>query len=703
MKKILLIIATVISCLLFYNAYDAYNYQNYLCTINSYLQSSDPRSINTLIVNYETSQDRKHILMEIEQTAKDTNSSIAYVTSNVDENGIYNENLFFYIPSKYTLDVYLEDEDTIIDFSQDNNQVYYTSDETDEARLNLLTSFNHRYFDSHPSIINIYPFCQSFNQPTLETALVLYVRTDDIDTFRQTFYINMEGSSIDYSDNLLTDQGHYASSEIDESINEKIVIGLVVALIAYLIAYCIMVNKNKKKISIYRIEGYSPYAIVLRFYCPIMVACVLLYGISTLCCSMLFTSFTRTEYWALYSDVCQYFLLFCLGNVLAIVCTWLYLRYTTQYVSIDLHAGFRQIIRINYIVKVIVALVLMGGFCQCVKESIPTIRYYQTAIKYRSLVNHTQMLDRVPMTMKAQQFGTELFNIGYYFNFEEYQTYSDRENSLMYEYMGDRYLDEYYMSEPYLVCNGNYIDLMGNAIYDIDGNPIDVHTDSNDVLLVPEKYRYLDLTPYSHGSSVPEVIYVQHTGTYVDMNMRDPKSPMYDPIIQLRNQWSSSFNVDQLLLPKNTTYDEEYYYQLMHKYSISENDLAFLNTGYYYDVYLLELEHSLIDFLYVIFLYMFVFGMLLYQSTSAYVMKNKKQLAISYLNGIPRMKRYGDLLLQNISLYLLISVLSILVTKHTVSDTVLFVSFFGSLEFLIQLLMLIKMERRSISDALKGE
>ena len=95
MKKILLIIATVISCLLFYNAYDAYNYQNYLCTINSYLQSSDPRSINTLIVNYETSQDRNHILMEIEQTAKDTNSSIAYVTSNVDENGIYNENLFF--------------------------------------------------------------------------------------------------------------------------------------------------------------------------------------------------------------------------------------------------------------------------------------------------------------------------------------------------------------------------------------------------------------------------------------------------------------------------------------------------------------------------------------------------------------------------------------------------------------------------------
>lgn len=80
---------------MFYNAYDAHNYQIYLRTINSYLQQNDSRSINTLIVNYQTAQDRKRLLMEIEQTAKDTDSSIAYVTNSVDENGIYNDNLFF--------------------------------------------------------------------------------------------------------------------------------------------------------------------------------------------------------------------------------------------------------------------------------------------------------------------------------------------------------------------------------------------------------------------------------------------------------------------------------------------------------------------------------------------------------------------------------------------------------------------------------
>lgn len=703
MKKILLLIAAVISCLMFYNAYDAHNYQIYLRTINSYLQQNDSRSINTLIVNYQTAQDRKRLLMEIEQTAKDTDSSIAYVTNSVDENGIYNDNLFFYLPSAYALDVYVADEDALIDFSQDDDQAYYTSDETDDARLNLLTSYNHRYFDSHPSIINIYPFCQSFEQPTLETALVFYIHTDDIDGFRQTFYKNMEGSSIDYSDNLLTEEGHYANDEDEESMKEKITIGLAVALIAYLVAYCLMVNKDRKKISIYRMEGYSPGTIVLRFYVPVMIVSIMLYGLAALCCSALFTSFARAEYWALYADLCQYFLLFSLGNGAAIIGTWLYLRYTTRYVSVDLHAGLRQIIKINYVVKVIVALALMGGFCQCVKESIPTIRYYQTAMKYRPLVDQTRILDRVPMMMRAERFGTELFDIGYYFNFDEYQTYSDKENPLMYEYMGDRFLDEFYMSEPFLVCNGNYIDLMRNTIYDIQGKKVDVHIDSNDILLVPEKYQNLDLTPYSHGSGTIEIIYVQHTGTYVDVNMKTPHDPMFDPIVHLKNRWTSSFNVDQLLLPKNDTYDDAYYHQLMTKYNISENDLAFLNTGYYFDVYLLNLEHAIIDFLYVISLYTFVFGMLLYQSTSAYIIKNKKKLAISYLSGIPRMKRYGDLLLQNVSLYLLISVLSILVMKHTVSDTLLFVSFFGVLEFLIQLFMLIKMERRGIANALKGE
>ena len=87
----------------------------------------------------------------------------------------------------------------------------------------------------------------------------------------------MEGSYIDYSDNLLTEEGHYANDEDEESMKEKITIGLAVALIAYLVAYCLMVNKDRKKISIYRMEGYSPGTIVLRFYVPVMIVLSLIH------------------------------------------------------------------------------------------------------------------------------------------------------------------------------------------------------------------------------------------------------------------------------------------------------------------------------------------------------------------------------------------------------------------------------------------
>lgn len=695
--------SVVIACLLFCNAYDTHNYQIYVRTVNSYLLPDDPRSLHTMIVNYRAAQDRKPLLEGVEQTAKDTGSSVTYVTNTIDENGIYQEDLFFYLPSGNTLDVYTVDETASIDFSADDDQMYYTSDETDELRYNLLTSFDHRYFDAHSSIINIYPFCQSSDHPAAETALVFYIHTEDINGFRQTFHAQLEGKSIPYSDDLLDTGENDAMSVISEAAREKIITGLIVALIAYLIAYCLMVNKDRKKIGIYRMEGYSPVTIVRRFYCPVMGISILLYGLATLCCCLLFVSSSRAEHLALYGDLCQYFLLFALGNGLAIIGTWLYLRFTTQYVAIDLHAGLRQILRINYVVKVIVALVLMGGFCQCVKESIPTLRYYQTAVKYRSLVDQTWMLDRVPMVMQTQEFGTKLFEIGYYFNFSDYQYYSLKENPLMYEYFKDQYYEEYYMSEPYLVCNGNYIELMGNDIYDTEGTLVDVHVSSNDYLLVPETYRSLDLKPYSHGSGITEVIYVKHTGNYVDLNMRDPKAPMEDPIIRLKNQWTSSFGVDELLLPNDEIYDKAYYDRLMDQFNVSDQDLAFLNTGYYYDVYLLDLEHSLIDFFYVIALYTFVFGMLLYQSTSAYVTKHQKRMAIGYLNGVPRIKRYRELLLQNVALYLFICGLAIFVMKHTVSDTVLFVSFFGILEFVIQLFMLIRMERRGIADTLKGD
>lgn len=657
------------------------------------------------MVNYNTDEDRKVVLTEIEKTAKKTGSSIAYVTSRLNENGIYMEETYFYIPPEHSLDLYLENEDKVIDFSVDNDRDYYTSDENDDERFNLLTAFNHKYFDSNPSIINVYPFCQSFDKETVNSSLVFYIRSDGIDEFMRTFHDNMENLSAHYSDKLLTDQGHFASSEVGDDIRQKILKGLCAAIAAYLIAYCIMVSKERKKISIYRMEGYSSLSVVIRFYLPTMCLGIGIYGLAALCCAFLFTSRAHAQALTLYQELWQYFLVFVCGNLLTAAGTWLYVRYTTRYVSNDLDAGLRQSIRINYAAKVVIALVLLGGFCECVKESIPTIRYYQTASKYQEMIHQTQMLDRVPMVMQTQQFGTKLYEIGYYFDFWEYQNNSVgiKNDPLMYEYFGEEYFEEYYMSEPYLVCNGNYIDLMNNTIYDTEGNPVDVHVSSNDYLLVPEKYRFLNLKPYSHGSGITEVIYVKSTGNYVDLNMTNPQNPMYDPIIRLKNHWSYDFGVDQMLLPKNETYDEDYYRQLMAEYHISDENLAFINTGYYYDCYLQELEQAAFDLIYVVALYTFVFGMLLYQSTSAYVMKNKKRLAVGYLSGMPRMKRYGDLLLQNISLYLLISVGSILIMKHTIDDTLLFVSFFGILELLIQIGMLMKMERRGISDALKGD
>ncbi len=702
MKKILIIISIILSCFVFYNAYDLNNRQLFNDTCNLYMLPNDPRSLDSFFVNYQTEEDRKNILVEMENTAKDTGSSIAYVTNTLNEDGVYTDEMYVYLPPAYTLNVFLENVNEVIDFSVDDEQKYYTSDEKDDERYNLLTSYNHNYFNGYQSLIRVAPFCQSFDKKVINDSLVFYIRSDNIEQFMQTFRKNMQDTGSAYSDQLLTENGHF-DENTSQTNSQKITIGLCSAMIAYLVAYCLMVSKGRKKIGVYRLEGYSPFSVVLRFYGLTMCLSIAFYGLAALVLCMLFTSTVHVQYFVLYKELFYYYMLFISGNLIAFIGTWIYIQYTTRYVAGDFDAGLRQTIRINYVIKVLVALVLLGGFSQCVKESIPMIRYYQTAVKYRGMFEETQIMDRIPMVMKMQEFGTKLYDIGYYSNFDDYQNYSNKDNPLMYKYLGDRFLEEYYMSEPFLICNGNYIELMGNTILDTDGNPVDIHVDSNDYLLVPEKYRSLDLAPYSHTYGITEVIYVQHTGDYVDVNMLNPKNPIYDPIIRLSNQWNYNFNVNQLLLPKNETYDRQYYEQLMAEYNVKVDDLAFMNTSYYYDTYLQKLEQSLIDFLYVLSLYTFVFGMLLYQSTNAYVIKNKKRLAISYLCGIPRIKRYSDLLLQNISLYLIISIGSISIMHHTVSDTLLFVSFFGLLELFIQIIMLMKMERISISNALKGE
>lgn len=702
MKKILIVISIILSCFVFYNAYDLNNRQFFSNTCNLYLLQNDPRSLDSLIVNYQTEEDRKNILVEMKRAAKDTGSSIVYVTNTLNEDGVYTDEMYVYLPPAYTLNVFLENVNAVIDFSVDDEQEYYTSDEKDDERYNLLTSYNHNYFNSYQSLIRIAPFCQSFDREAVNDSLIFYIRSDNIEQFIQLFRQNMQDTGSAYSDQLLTESGHF-DEDTAQTNSQKITIGLCSAMIAYFVAYCLMVSNGRKKIGIYRLEGYSPFSVALRFYGLIMCSSIAVYGLAALVLSMLFTSIVHVQYLVLYKELLYYYMLFISGNLITFIGTWIYIQYTTRYVAGDFDAGLRQTIRINYVIKVLMALVLLGGFTQCVKESIPMIHYYQTAVKYRGMFEETQIMDRIPMVMKMQEFGTKLYDIGYYSNFDDYQNYSNKDNPLMYQYLGDSFLEEYYMSKPFLICNGNYIELMGNTILDTDGNPVDIHVDSNDYLLVPEKYRSLDLTPYSHTYGITEVIYVQHTGDYVDVNMLNPKNPMYDPIIRLSNKWNYNFNVNQLLLPKNETYDKQYYEQLMVEYNVKEDELAFMNTSYYYDTYLQKLEQSLIDFLYVLSLYTFVFGMQLYQSTNAYVIKNRKRLATSYLCGIPRIKRYSDLLLQNISLYLIISIGSICIMHHTVSDTLLFVSFFGLLELFIQIIMLVKMERISISNALKGE
>jgi hypothetical protein len=72
------------------------------------------------------------------------------------------------------------------------------------------------------------------------------------------------------------------------------------------------------------------------------------------------------------------------------------------------------------------------------------------------------------------------------------------------------------------------------------------------------------------------------------------------------------------------------------------------------------------------------------------------------MNGISRFERYQEVIIINICIYLLVGIISLLLS-NTILETVIFVIFFTFIEIIVQFVIMYLLEKRSINNVLKGE
>jgi hypothetical protein len=366
-----------------------------------------------------------------------------------------------------------------------------------------------------------------------------------------------------------------------------------------------------------------------------------------------------------------------------------------KYFYLDNSKGLKKILKISYVLKIILAVLMLPFFSDTVLSSVPTIMRYSQIKKYQTFIESCQRLDQVPMT-NMKELGNQLMNIGYYANFKTYEFYSDTDNELI-------TIDSAFMKHPFVSVNCNYIQLMENKIIDENGNKLNLKDLNGEVLLVPEKYKNENLQVYEQQTfGNYSIIYVKNTGKYININVNDSINELNNPILDVITNYYSTLSIFDLYLPINDNYTKSYYNNMLKEYNIDSQDLSYINMGYNYKHYIENLESSIMDMVSLISLYTFVYGLFLYQLTFIYILKNKKKISIMYMNGISRLERYQEVIIINICIYLLVGIISLLLS-NTILETLIFVIFFTFIEIIVQFVIMYLLEKRSINNVLKGE
>lgn len=700
MKKIIYIFTAIIAILLFYYFYEITNNQIFFKT-DQYESYADDILLNYLLIS--SKDDKSSILSEVLNMAKEEKSTIVYCTTGMNNQNKTAKQFYIYAPSKLKTPLYLKDKNKVIDFSKDDYDKYYTSYYEDKDAYNYLTAFDDSYFNSSDSVLYFYPFCQSFDNINDISYMAIYVYSNNIDLFVEKLKKACQQNNIMLEIENNTAEFHQADDElyVEDNLN-KLFYAFIISLVAYIVAYCVLLTKDNKKICIYMLNGYNKVIVALKLYLPLLIKVLFVFLMTLMICVLVFTNINESIYYQFYQRLVYYSGIFIIFIPMALICMIIYIHFSSSYLNLKNNRYLNKVLYTNYVIKIIIGTILLQPFVTTVNASLPLINDYRLITKYQEVVTNNQSLagDFYSFDRKLVDHFME---IGYFFDFETYRVYSDQNNQFLYDHNGDFQIDKY-MKHPYIMANKNYLNVFDYSIKDVSGKIVDINALEDDTLLVPKKYQNDNLKPYYIGiSEEPKIIYVEDTGSYFDFHLIMEESSLKDPIIRIYNSFDMDYITNSnLLLPVNEQYDDEYYQDLIHDYHL-DGSVSFYKTESYYRYYLQVLKERIIDMTGLICLYTFVFGLFLYQSTYTYFIKNAKKIAIEYLLGINRFKRIQELLMQNVCIYLSISIISLLLVKNSVASTLEFVLFFIIVELLMQFILFRYNEKYNLIGSLKGE
>lgn len=571
-------------------------------------------------------------------------------------------------------DINIKDE---IDFSRLDTDAYYSSAADDQSSGRIMILDNH-FFDQYLQIFNFKTFNKIEECKSIDHYIHIVCKEEVFNKFIEFLYGYDESISVSNHTGNINEITILNESEGIIAQGKKLLQFNVIVFAVIIISIILKQNRNYM---IRRMMGTSTIKIFINEFGKLFA---LLFGEFALINVLSFFILVKQESvtkWKVLGDIIKfdgYFLIILLG-IGIISC--LFIRLVGHVKYLNSHNQLSKLYYIQAIIKVIITVVLLVPFVNAYNYGKPYLINYLNVRAMKDEVGNLYSIDSNPE--KSKEIFYEYIDKAVYCDF---QTYFDNVDMLRYD---DVSKDDVY---PYPMIRTNAVYLKDHDIRDLDGNKIDIEKIKEDTILVPEEFKNGDLAKYQKRNE--PVIYIKNNGKFYNYKLWQPYA-LDNPILYIQRTFSIVDNEIQSMFFK--TDDPKVVKEELKPYNIT-----LVSAQYRYDHYIMTFKEQLIDFGLIFIIYVILYLILIIQSILMFYNEHGKTIAVKYMLGKSKIKRYWELFSVSVLSYAVIFAAS---TKLDITrkDSIKFICTFAILELVIELLYISYYERKKMISLLKGE
>lgn len=571
-------------------------------------------------------------------------------------------------------DINIKDE---IDFSRLDTDAYYSSAADDQSSGRIMILDNH-FFDQYLQIFNFKTFNKIEECKSIDHYIHIVCKEKVFNKFIEFLYGYDESISVSNHTGNINEITILKESEGIIAQGKKL---LQFNVIVFAVIIISMILKQNRNYMIRRMMGTSTIKIFINEFGKLFA---LLFGEFALINVLSFFILVKQESvtkWKVLGDIIKfdgYFLIILLG-IGIISC--LFIRLVGHVKYLNSHNQLSKLYYIQAIIKVIITVVLLVPFVNAYNYGKPYLINYLNVRAMKDEVGNLYSIDSNPE--KSKEIFYEYIDKAVYCDF---QTYFNSVDTLRYD---DVSKDDVY---PYPMIRTNAVYLKDHDIRDLDGNKIDIEKIKEDTILVPEEFKNGDLAKYQKRNE--PVIYIKNNGKFYNYKLWQPYA-LDNPILYIQRTFSIVDNEIQSMFFK--TDDPKVLKEELKPYNIT-----LVSAQYRYDHYIMTFKEQLIDFGLIFIIYVILYLILIIQSILMFYNEHGKMIAVKYMLGKSKIKRYWELFSVSVLSYAVIFAAS---TKLDITrkDSIKFICTFAILELVIELLYISYYERKKMISLLKGE